>query len=92
MVKFWLQISQNEQLQRFEERERTDYKAWKLTDEDWRNRGKWEDYEAAAEEMLLRTSTPNAPWTVVEANDKLYARVKVLETVESVLRRELSGG
>ncbi len=89
IVKFWLQISQEEQLRRFQDRERTHYKAWKLTDEDWRNRGKWEDYEAAAEEMLLRTSTPTAPWTVVEANDKLYARIKVLETMESVLRREL---
>jgi polyphosphate kinase 2 (PPK2 family) len=92
IVKFWLQTSQKEQLRRFKERERTNYKAWKLTDEDWRNRGKWEDYEAAAEEMLLRTSTPSAPWTVVEANDKYFARVKVLETVEGVLRRELGGG
>src|SRR5437667_235633 len=74
----------------FEERERIDYKAWKLTDEDWRNRGKWEDYQQAAEDMLLKTSTPNAPWTVVEANDKPFARVKVMETVEDALQRALS--
>ncbi len=90
VMKFWLQTSQQEQLRRFKERERTHYKAWKLTDEDWRNRGKWEDYEQAAEDMLLKTSTPPAPWTVVEANDKLYARIKVMETVEATLRRELS--
>ena len=91
VIKFWLQTSQGEQLRRFKERERTHYKAWKLTDEDWRNRGKWEDYEGAAEDMLLKTSTPLAPWTVVEANDKLFARIKVLETVEGVLRGELHG-
>jgi polyphosphate kinase 2 (PPK2 family) len=90
VIKFWLQISQQEQLRRFKERERTHYKAWKLTDEDWRNRGKWEDYEQAAEDMLLKTSTPPAPWTVVEANDKLFARIKVMETVEATLRRDLS--
>jgi polyphosphate kinase 2 (PPK2 family) len=91
VIKFWLQTSQQEQLRRFKERERTHYKAWKLTDEDWRNRGKWEDYEQAAEDMLLKTSTPPAPWTIVEANDKLYARVKVMETAEEVLRRDLAG-
>ncbi|MCK6501721.1 MAG: hypothetical protein L6Q38_19760, partial [Nitrospira sp.] len=58
-------------------------------DEDWRNRGKWEDYEIAAEEMLLKTSTHLAPWTIVEANDKLHARIRVLETVVAGLEREL---
>lgn len=89
VFKFWMQISKEEQLRRFKEREHTNYKAWKLTDEDWRNRGKWEDYEAATEDMLLKTSTNRAPWTVVEANDKLYARIKVLKTVVEKLKKEL---
>ena len=89
LFKFWMQISQTEQLRRFKERERTNYKAWKLTDEDWRNRGKWEDYERAVEDMLLKTSTHKAPWTVVEANDKLHARIKVLKTVVNKLKQEL---
>jgi polyphosphate kinase 2 (PPK2 family) len=89
VFKFWMQISQVEQLRRFKERERTNYKQWKLTEEDWRNRGKWADYEHAVEDMLLKTSTHIAPWTVVEANDKLHARVKVLKTVVSKLKLEL---
>ncbi len=89
LMKFWMHISQKEQLRRFKERERTSYKSWKITDEDWRNRGKWEDYQAATEEMFARTSTAQAPWTVVEAEDKLHARIKVLETVVDVLKREL---
>jgi polyphosphate kinase 2 (PPK2 family) len=89
IFKFWLQISKVEQLRRFKEREHTNYKAWKLTDEDWRNRGKWEDYEAAVDDMLLKTSTYGAPWTVVEANDKLHARVKVVRTVVDKLGAEL---
>lgn len=91
LCKFWLQISQDEQLRRFQERQNTDHKNWKITDEDWRNRGKWEDYERAVEDMLLKTSTHLAPWTIVEANDKLYARVKVLRTVVEKLQRELEG-
>ncbi|MBP7693298.1 MAG: hypothetical protein KA764_15345 [Anaerolineales bacterium] len=90
VFKFWMHISRAEQLRRFKARERTDYKAWKITDEDWRNRGKWEDYEQAVEDMLLKTSTHRAPWTVVEANDKLYARVKVLKTVAAKLKQELA--
>jgi len=89
IFKFWLHISQEEQLKRFKEREKIEYKSWKLTDEDWRNRGKWEDYERAVEDMLLKTSTHGAPWTVVEANDKWYARVKVLRTVVEKLKQEL---
>jgi polyphosphate kinase 2 (PPK2 family) len=89
VFKFWMHISKDEQLRRFRERERTNYKSWKITDEDWRNRGKWEDYEQAAEEMLLKTSTPNAPWTLVEANDKYYGRIKVLRTVAERLRQAL---
>jgi polyphosphate kinase 2 (PPK2 family) len=89
IVKFWFQISQDEQLRRFKERENTNYKAWKLTDEDWRNRGKWGDYERAVEDMLLKTSTRDAPWTIVEANDKFHARIKVLRTVVKTLENEL---
>lgn len=90
IFKFWMHISQEEQLRRFEEREHTAYKSWKLTDEDWRNRGRWEDYAVAVQDMLIKTSTYRAPWTVVEANDKLYARAKVLKTVVSLLAKELN--
>jgi polyphosphate kinase 2 (PPK2 family) len=89
VLKFWMHISKQEQLNRFRERERTHYKTWKITDEDWRNRGKWEDYITAAEEMLLKTSTPEAPWTLVEANDKYFSRIKSLRAVAEKLRREL---
>jgi polyphosphate kinase 2 (PPK2 family) len=89
VVKFWLHISREEQLKRFEERQRVGYKAWKLTDEDWRNREKWGAYEDAAEEMLVKTSTTLAPWTLVEANDKYWARVKVLSRLVEVLSKEL---
>jgi polyphosphate kinase 2 (PPK2 family) len=87
LVKFWLHITPEEQLARFESRERTPYKRWKLTDEDWRNREKWADYEMAVNDMVERTSTSVAPWTLVEANDKRYARVKVLETLCQRLER-----
>ncbi len=89
LCKFWMHISQAEQLRRFKERQVTNYKQWKITDEDWRNRGKWEDYEQAVEDMLLKTSTYEAPWTIVEANDKLHARIKVLSTVVRKLKQEL---
>jgi polyphosphate kinase 2 (PPK2 family) len=89
ICKFWLHLSPDEQLRRFEERKNVPYKAWKLTDEDWRNREKWPHYELAADEMLVRTSTPSAPWTVVEAEDKRFARVKVLRTVVQRLESEL---
>jgi polyphosphate kinase 2 (PPK2 family) len=89
LVKFWLHIGQDEQLARFELRENTPYKAWKLTDEDWRNREKWEPYVEAVEDMLLKTSTTVSPWTVVPANDKLYARVNVLETVVKAMEDNL---
>lgn len=87
--KFWMHLSPEEQLRRFEERQNIPYKAWKLTDEDWRNRAKWPAYEEAADEMLLRTSTSTAPWTVVESEDKRYARVKVLHTVVRRLEDEV---
>jgi polyphosphate kinase 2 (PPK2 family) len=89
LVKFWLHISKEEQLARFEDRRDTAYKAWKLTDEDWRNRDRWEPYMQAVEDMLLKTSTTVSPWTVVPANDKLYARVLVLQTVVNALESTL---
>ncbi len=81
VVKFWLTISKEEQLRRFEERKQTGFKRFKITDEDWRNREKWEDYEQAICDMVDRTSTRLAPWTLVEANDKNFARIKVLKTL-----------
>ncbi len=89
MAKFWIHISREEQLRRFEERMRVGYKAWKLTDEDWRNREKWGAYEQAVEEMVLKTGTRTAPWCLVEGNEKFYARVKVISKVVEVLSREL---
>src|SRR4051812_10972223 len=81
IVKFWLHLSPEEQLHRFESRRDDPYRAWKLTDEDWRNRGKREAYEAAVEEMLARTDTAVAPWHVIAAEDKRWARVAVVRTV-----------
>jgi polyphosphate kinase 2 (PPK2 family) len=72
LLKFWIHISREEQLKRFEQRKAIGYKAWKLTDEDWRNRAKWGVYEDAVEEMLVRTSTTIAPWCLVEGNDKYW--------------------
>jgi polyphosphate kinase 2 (PPK2 family) len=89
VFKFWLHLTKQEQLRRFKEREHTNYKAWKLTDEDWRNRGKWEDYEQAVDDMLIKTSTHIAPWTIVPANDKYFARIQVLKTVVDKLKSEL---
>ena len=90
LVKFWLHIDQDEQLRRFQERQQTPDKQWKITDEDWRNREKWGVYEQAVDEMLYRTSTAYAPWTIVEANSKLYARIKTLKTVISAIEAKLS--
>ncbi|HMD71303.1 MAG TPA: hypothetical protein VKF41_08165 [Bryobacteraceae bacterium] len=89
VVKLWIQIGKDEQLRRFEQREQTPYKRWKLTDEDWRNRQKWDAYTEAVEEMLIKTSTNIAPWTVVEGNFKWFARVKCLATIVKALSREL---
>ena len=90
LFKFWIHISQEEQMQSFKDREKTAYKAWKLTDEDWRNREKWGSYEEAVNDMLLKTSTLTAPWTVVEGNCKWYARIKVLKSLVEGLSRELN--
>jgi polyphosphate kinase 2 (PPK2 family) len=90
VLKFWLAISAEEQLQRFRDRQTTPYKQYKLTEEDWRNRKKWDAYEAAACDMIERTSTESAPWVLVEADDKRWARVKVLRTVAKELARALN--
>jgi len=91
VVKFWLQISQEEQLKRFKEREKIEFKRFKITEEDWRNREKWDAYQEAICDMVDRTSTGIAPWTLVEANDKGYARVKILRTICQRLEAELQG-
>ena len=81
MIKCWLQITKEEQLNRFNERQNDPYKKWKLTDEDWRNRDKWSLYVEAAQEMIEKTHSKNAPWIIVGANDKKHARVQVLKTI-----------
>lgn len=89
VLKFWMHVSKEEQLNRFNERQNQLQKAWKLTDEDWRNREKWSVYEQAVEEMLIKTTTAPAPWTIVAGNDKYFARVQVLKTVVERLSHEL---
>ena len=89
IAKFWLQIDKEEQLRRFTDRQNDPMKQWKITDEDWRNRDKWEAYEEAVNEMLVRTDTSYAPWTVVEGNNKYYARLKVLKTVVELFEKKL---
>ena len=89
LCKFWLHVSAGEQLKRFKERARLAHKRHKITDEDWRNREKWDDYAAAVEEMVARTSTERAPWTLVAANDKKHARLTVLRAVCEALEEAL---
>jgi polyphosphate kinase 2 (PPK2 family) len=89
IFKFWLHISSEEQLRRFESRQNDKLRSWKLTDEDWRNRKRWDQYETAVNEMLLKTSTITASWTVVEGDSKLYARIKILKTIVDELIKEL---
>ena len=92
LVKFWLTITKEEQLRRFKERERTGFKRFKITEEDWRNRKKWNEYETAVCDMVDRTSTEIAPWTLVEANDKNFTRIKILKTlcqqIEAAMKRK----
>ena len=92
LVKFWLAITKEEQLRRFREREKTGFKRFKITEEDWRNRNKWDEYETAVCDMVERTSTGIAPWTLVEANDKNHARIKILKTlcrqIEAAMKRK----
>jgi polyphosphate kinase 2 (PPK2 family) len=90
IVKFWLHLSPEEQLRRFESRRDDPYRAWKLTDEDWRNRGKREEYAAAVDEMIQRTDTAVAPWHVIAAEDKRWARVAVVRTVCEAIESALA--
>jgi polyphosphate kinase 2 (PPK2 family) len=85
ILKFWLSIDKDEQLVRFEERRDTPEKQWKITDEDWRNREKWDDYIAAVNDMLRYTNTSFAPWNIIESNCKLYSRIKTLSTVKNAI-------
>lgn len=89
VLKFWIHIDKDEQAKRFKDRQKSPEKSWKITDEDWRNREKWDLYEKAVDEMLVRTSTAEAPWIIVEGNDKYYARIKVLETVVEALEKRM---
>ena len=89
VIKFWVQIDKDTQLQRFTLRQNTPEKQWKITDEDWRNREKWDDYEKAIDEMLVKTSTPFAPWYILESNDKKYARIKALEIIISEIKKRM---
>lgn len=89
VIKYWLQISSEEQLERFNQRNNDPMKRWKLTEEDWRNRDKWHLYEEACEEMIQKTSKPNAPWIVVPANDKYNARTMVIQEYCRILEKEL---
>jgi polyphosphate kinase 2 (PPK2 family) len=92
LVKFWLSIDKDTQMQRFKEREEVSFKRYKITEEDWRNRDKWDHYVDAVDDMVDRTSTEIAPWTLVEANDKRYARVKVLRTINEALEAAFKKG
>jgi AMP-polyphosphate phosphotransferase len=87
MVKFWLHVSSEEQLHRFEKRQKNPLKSWKITEDDWRNREKRPLYEEAIEDMLERTDHPQAPWQLIEGDSKRYARVKVIETVNAEIER-----
>ena len=89
VVKFWVQIDKDTQLERFTERQNTPEKQWKITDEDWRNRDKWDLYEDAVNEMLQKTSTTYAPWYILESNDKKYARIKALKTLIAAIEEKL---
>ncbi len=89
ICKFWLHVSKQEQLRRFKGRETDPFRSYKLTDEDWRNRQKWDEYSQAVEDMLLHTSTADCPWTVVEANNKYFARVKVLRTIVDAIEKRV---
>lgn len=89
LVKFWIHISKKEQLDRFKKREKDPWKNWKLTDEDWRNREKWDAYIEALEEMFEKTDTDYAPWTIVEGNWKWFARIKALKTVVNRIEAQL---
>ncbi len=90
VTKFWLHISKDEQLRRFQDRQRQPHKRWKITEEDWRNRERWGDYEVAVNDMVERTSTHSAPWLLIEANDKNYARIEVIRALADRMERALT--
>lgn len=89
VIKFWVQIDKDVQLERFTDRQNTPSKQWKITDEDWRNREKWNLYEVAIDEMLSKTNTAYAPWVILESNDKKYARIKALKTLITAIEERL---
>ncbi|MBP3794375.1 MAG: polyphosphate:AMP phosphotransferase [Ruminococcus sp.] len=89
VIKFWINIDKDEQLKRFTLRQNTPEKQWKITDEDWRNREKWDVYEKYIDTMIERTSTKAAPWTIIEGNDKKYARIKALKTIIEKIEQKL---
>ena len=89
VLKFWIDITKDVQLERFNERASNPMKQWKLTDEDWRNREKWNIYEKYVDSMIMQTNTPFAPWFDIENNDKKYGRIKVMQTIVDVLKKEL---
>lgn len=89
VVKFWVQIDKETQLARFTDRQNTPEKQWKITEEDWRNREKWDAYEEAVDEMLAKTSTENAPWNILESVDKKYARIKAMKIVTQAIEAAL---
>jgi polyphosphate kinase 2 (PPK2 family) len=89
IIKFWLHIDQDEQLKRFNEREKNEFKRWKITEEDWRNRKRWDEYEQAVNTMIRKTSTPEAPWTIVPANNKYYARILTIRTVIEAIQKKV---
>ena len=90
ILKFWIHIDKREQERRFNDRMKNPEKQWKITDEDWRNREKWDKYEEAVDEMLIRTSTPGAPWIVVEGNNKYYARLQAIQIVIDEIEKRLA--
>ncbi len=90
VIKFWIHIDSEEQLKRFNDRASDPYKSWKLTDEDWRNRDKFDLYSEAADEMFAKTDTENAPWCLIPGNDKLYARIQVLKEIIAHIEKEVA--
>jgi AMP-polyphosphate phosphotransferase len=89
VMKFWFHISKEEQLERFNDRQNDPMKSWKLTEEDWRNREKWDQYQEAVEDMITYTNKENAPWHIIEGEDKKFARVKTLEIITQTITRKL---
>lgn len=89
ILKFWFHISKDEQLRRFEERQNNPFKRWKITDEDWRNREKWDEYVQAAEDMFEKTNKKNAPWYIISGENKWYGRIQTIQTIVETLEKEM---